>query len=64
LLGRHPEAILPSGRRTGFPCGHRPELVEILGNDNEPFALGEERMGCSAGDRALRVGGIAGRLRQ
>src|SRR5437870_2647283 len=35
LIGGHAEAVLTRGRHTRFARGHRPELVEILRNDDE-----------------------------
>lgn len=42
LVGRHSEAVLSARRQAGFARGHSPKLVQILRNNNGPFAASEK----------------------
>ena len=44
LRGRHPQAISASGGSSRWAGGDRPELMQVLRNNNQRFAAAAERL--------------------
>jgi hypothetical protein len=58
LPGRHSQPILARRRRSSLASGNGPELIEILGNNGDPFLAEEQQLNHVASHGTVRMGRV------